>query len=142
MDKPAAGGSHETREGNPSTQTILPAASRGRLVARTVFALLLLVLALWTAWNFLAPLAWAAVIAITVWPLYAHFTTLLPGRADRVLAPLVFAVAIGLVLLVPLMLVVHQVAQGSDAFVGWMTEIKEKGAPVPGWLIQLPVAGD
>jgi predicted PurR-regulated permease PerM len=39
-------------------------------------------------------------------------------------------------------LTVHQIAQGSDAFVRWVTQLRENGIPVPAWVGQLPIAGD
>jgi predicted PurR-regulated permease PerM len=126
------------REGGD--RTVLPVDSRGRAIARTGFAILLFVLACWVAWDFLAPLAWAAVIAITAWPLYVRFAGLVPERGARLLAPLAFTLLVGLVFLVPVILVMQQLAQGSDAFVRWATEIRDNGLPVPGWVIGLPVA--
>jgi predicted PurR-regulated permease PerM len=120
----------------------LPVDAHGRTVIRTIFAALLALLVLWVAWDFLTPLAWAAVIAITVWPAYVRFADALPGGAGGVLAPLVCTLLIGIVLLVPVVLVLQHIAQGGDAFVRWVTELKENGIPVPGWIVQAPVVGD
>ena len=45
----------------------LPLHSQGRRTARVFFAVALVALALWIARDFLAPLAWAAILAIAVW---------------------------------------------------------------------------
>jgi predicted PurR-regulated permease PerM len=37
---------------------------------------------------------------------------------------------------------VHQITQGSDAFVHWVTQLRQEGIPVPGWVAQLPIAGE
>jgi predicted PurR-regulated permease PerM len=50
----------------------LPSNSQARMVARTGLTLALVVLALWIAADFLPALGWAAIIAITAWPLYAR----------------------------------------------------------------------
>ena len=120
----------------------LPVDAHGRTVIRATFAVLLALLVLWVAWDFLAPLAWAAVIAITVWPAYVRFADPLPGGAAGVLAPLACTLLIGIVLLVPVVLLVQHVAQGGDAFVRWITELKENGIPVPGWILQAPIVGE
>ena len=120
----------------------LPVDAHGRTVIRATFAVLLALLVLWVAWDFLAPLAWAAVIAITVWPAYVRFADPLPGGAAGVLAPLAFTLLIGIMLLVPVVLLVQHVAQGGDAFVRWVTELRENGIPVPGWILQAPIVGE
>ncbi len=140
MPGPAVKTSNEARL--TRERTALPVDSRGRLVVRAAFAVLLALLALWIAWDFLTPLAWAAVIAITVWPVYARFTALLFKRPSRVVAPLAFTVFTGIVVLVPVMIVVQHVAQGSDCFVRWITELRDNGIPLPGWVAGLPVAGE
>jgi predicted PurR-regulated permease PerM len=57
------------------------------------------------------------------------------------LAPLLFTLLTGLVLLVPIVLVVHQIAQGSDAFARSLNQLQDSGIPVPAWLARLPIAG-
>jgi hypothetical protein len=47
-----------------------------------------------------------------------------------------------LVLLVPIILTVHQIAQGSDIFLLWLSQLREDGIPVPIWVVQLPIAGE
>jgi len=85
-------------------------------------------------------LTWAAVIAITCWPIYLRFERLV-GHRSRSLAPLLFTLVTGLVLLVPIIVTVHQLAQGSEAFVRALNRLRESGIAVPAWLAQLPVAG-
>jgi predicted PurR-regulated permease PerM len=121
----------------------LPIDSRVHAVTRTAFALLLALLALWVASDFLSALAWATLIAVTVWPVYSRFASVVSGGRSRTLASLVFTILIGLVLLVPIILTVHQIAQGSDAFVGWLHQLREGGGiSAPSWVKRLPVAGE
>ncbi len=47
----------------------LPSNFQARMVARTGLTIALVVLALWMAADFLPALGWAAIIAITAWPL-------------------------------------------------------------------------
>ena len=122
-------------------KAVLPFDSRTRAITRTAIAILVVLLAAWVARDFLVALTWAAVIAITAWPIYIRFATPISGGRSAALAPLLFTLLTGLVLLVPVVLAVHQIAQGSDAFVRTLNQLQESGIPVPGWLEQLPVAG-
>jgi predicted PurR-regulated permease PerM len=121
-------------------KTALPIDSRVQVVARATFAILLVLLALWVANEFLPALIWAAVIAITSWPIYTRFAPAI-GRS-RVLAPLLFTLLTAFVLLVPVILAVHQIAQGSDDFTAWVSRLRENGLPVPSWVTQLPIVGE
>jgi predicted PurR-regulated permease PerM len=88
------------------------------------------------------PLAWAAVIAIATWPAYIRFRALIFPRPSQLMAPLLFTVLVGAVLVVPVILTVHQVAQGSDAFVQWIGELRRNGIPIPSWVTRLPIASE
>jgi predicted PurR-regulated permease PerM len=101
-----------------------------------------MLLALWVASDFLPALIWATVIAITAWPIYSRFAMLIRGGRSPALAALLFTFLTGFVLLVPIVLTVHQIAQGSDAFVRWLSQLRETGVPIPVWAAQLPIAGD
>ena len=118
-----------------------PMPARGKSV-RTVLALALVGLAAWIAADFLPALAWAIVIAITTWPLYRRFAALIPQSLRRSIAPVLFTAIVGVVLLIPLMLALHQLAQASDAAVRWIAELQKSGVPVPAWIAQLPFTGD
>jgi predicted PurR-regulated permease PerM len=119
-----------------------PIDSRAQLATRAAFAILLVLLALWIASDFLTALAWAAVIAITTWPVYIRFATLISDDRSPGLAPLLFTGLTGLVLVVPIILTMQQIVQGSDAFVHWVTQLRQDGIPVPDWVAQLPIAGE
>ena len=133
--------SHDGSEPRPFDKAALPFDSRARVVTRTAIALAIVLLALWIARDFLVALTWAAIIAITAWPIYIRFARHIPGGRSQALAPLLFTVLTGLVLLGPILLTAHQIAQGSDAFVHSLNQLRESGIPFPGWLAQLPIAG-
>jgi predicted PurR-regulated permease PerM len=120
----------------------LPVDAHGRSILRASFVVLLALLVLWVAWDFLVPLAWAAVIAITVWPAYVRLANPLPGGTTGTLAPLACTLLIGIILLAPVILVVQHIGQSGDAAVRWVTELKENGIPVPGWITQAPLIGE
>lgn len=115
--------------------------SRARAVTQAAIAIAVMLLALWVAREFLVALTWAALIAITAWPVYLRFARLISGRRSSFLAPLLFTLLTGLVLLGPVILAAHQIAQGSDAFLRAFNRLRESGIAVPVWLAQLPIAG-
>jgi predicted PurR-regulated permease PerM len=119
----------------------LPLDRHARRIARTALALGLGVLGLWVAADFLAPLGWAAILAITLWPLYARFVAT-GEHAMPLFAPLIFTVLTGLIVFVPVALVAQQLARQGQAFVTWVNQARESGIPVPAWLAQVPVAAD
>src|SRR3984893_17055422 len=94
---------------------VKPLDSNAKAVAWVAFATLMIVLGLWVARDFLVALTWAGLIAITAWPIYTRFATRVAGSRSAALAPLLFTLLIGLVLLVPVALAMHQLAQGSEA---------------------------
>jgi predicted PurR-regulated permease PerM len=116
--------------------------SHMRAIIQAAIAVTVVFFALWVARDFLVALIWAGVIAITTWPFYVRFAQLISGRPSSLLASLLFTCIIGLVLLIPIVLTVRQVAQGSDAFVHVLYRLRESGVVVPAWLAQLPIAGE
>jgi predicted PurR-regulated permease PerM len=116
--------------------------ARSRQIVRAVLALALIALAAWIASDFLPALAWAIVVAITTWPLYRRFAALIPPPLRRLVAPALFTLIVGVVLLIPLMLALQQLAQVSDAAVRWIAELQKSGVAVPSWVAQLPFTGD
>ena len=130
------------RELRATTQATLAIRPGTRAITRTVFAILLVLQALWVASDLLPALGWAVIIAIAVWPIYSRFTMLIAGGRTSGLAAFLFTLLTGLVLLVPVALTVHQIAQGSEAFAHWINQLRDNGLPVPSWLAQLPIAGE
>src|SRR6202051_5201321 len=93
-------------------KSVLPFDSRTRSVTRTAIAVLVVLLAAWVARDFLVALTWAAVIAITAWPIYIRFATPILGNRSATLASLLFTFLTGVILLGLGVLTVHQIAQG------------------------------
>ena len=111
------------------------------LTQMRVLVVLLTLAGLWIARSFLLQIAWAVTLAVALWPLYRR---LVPKRAvsgNRVLAPLVFTLATGLVLILPLAVVVVEAARDSQAAVQWLGEAQKSGVPPPSWLGHLPLGG-
>lgn len=108
---------------------------------RIVLAMLLVVLALWTAAGFLPALIWATILAVALWPLYIKFATrFASGPSD--LAAFIFTVIVALILFTPMSLAAYQVAQQGDVLVGWLKKAGESGIEVPEWIARLPIAAE
>jgi predicted PurR-regulated permease PerM len=120
----------------------LPIRAGGRTIARGFLTFALIVLALWTAGDFLTPIGWAAIIAIAIWPAYAPFAARLSQQRRPVLAPLLFTVLVGLLLFTPIALATHQIALQSEMIFSLITQARDKGIAAPSWLEQLPIAAD
>lgn len=119
----------------------LPLHSGARLTARVSLALLLLAVALWTAADFLPALIWAAILAITLWPIYAWIAERFVGGPSTLVALLV-TVLVGLILFLHIGLAAYQVAQQNEALFNWIKQARENGIPVPEWIARLPLAAD
>jgi len=124
--------SHDGGEPRPFEKAVLSFDSRTRAVTRTAIAILVVLLAAWVARDFLVALIWAALIAITAWPIYIRFARLFFGNRSPTLAHCCLPLLTGLVLLAPIVLTAHQIAQGSDALVGALSQMRKSGISVPG----------
>ena len=114
-------------------------APRGVRRRQVVLVGVILALAAWVAYEFLVPLAWAAVLAIAEWPLFRWARKRWPGH-DTLLS-LGFAFATALVVLVPLSLAGVTLAQESQAAIDWIAQVQTSGLAVPAWLAGVPLVG-
>jgi predicted PurR-regulated permease PerM len=89
--------------------------------------------------DFLTPLSWAVVIALTVWPAYRKFSARIGAKPSDVVAPLSFTLIVGLVLFLPVGLAIHQAAQEAQNLLQSLAQIRQNGLPVPEWLPQMPL---
>jgi predicted PurR-regulated permease PerM len=119
-------------------QAALPAI-RFRRIARIIFTLAILALGLWIAKDFLLPVAWAVIIAVALWPLYDRLVKFMPKRVRALLGPLLFTMAICLVLIIPLMFAAVQLASEAQNAIEWLARVQENGIPPPSWLARIPI---
>jgi hypothetical protein len=61
----------------------LPIRAEARTIARGLLTFALIVLALWTAGDFLTAVGWAAIIAIAIRPIYAQVAPIFPTDGDQ-----------------------------------------------------------
>ncbi|MBN8807978.1 MAG: AI-2E family transporter [Sphingomonas sp.] len=101
--------------------------------------LAIVALAVWMAWEFLIPIAWAAVLAMAEWPLYARAVKRFPRHAT--LIALLFTLATALFVIGPLSLAAVTLAQESQGAIDWFQGVQQHGLPAPAWLPGIPLAG-
>jgi predicted PurR-regulated permease PerM len=119
---------------------LLPSDGEGRKRARIVFVIGLGFLGLWVAWDFMAPLAWAMVLAMSLWPLHTRFAArITAGRTTASVPALLFTLAVGVLLFLPVGLALHQAAQEGQALSRFLANARQHGVPVPPWLPDVPL---
>jgi predicted PurR-regulated permease PerM len=130
---------HNTDASVPPGDDALERARQG--IARVVLAAGLVLLGLWILHRYLAALAWAAVLAIALWPLYRRLVSALGGHGQQILAPLILTLSIGFIFIVPFVYAAVEVARETHIFVQYLVDARRSGIPVPDWVSQLPVVG-
>jgi predicted PurR-regulated permease PerM len=110
-------------------------------IARAVLAIALTLLGLWILHRFLPALAWAAVLAIALWPIYRRLVEWLPAGEEGILAPLLITLVIGLVFTIPFLYVVIEGAREIRVVIHFLGEAQRSGITVPDWIQQLPLIG-
>lgn len=117
-------------------------ADTGQRAARIAMALTFILLGLWTLKSFLPALAWAAIFAVSLWPLYQraerHFGT---GRHNLAL-PMAFTAAVALVFVAPLIFLGVEVARDAHAVSDWAQNAQANGVGVPQAIKNLPWGGE
>lgn len=120
----------------------LPLGRRSQAVRHRQLGLVLVIIALaaWVAFEFLVPLAWAAVLAIAEWPIYRRALARFP-RYPALLAT-GFAAVTALIVLIPLSLAGVALAQESQTAIDWIKHVQQAGIPTPPWITGLPLIGE
>jgi predicted PurR-regulated permease PerM len=87
---------------------------------------------------FLTAILWAAILAITLFPLYER----LQARLPPVLASLLAVTLIALGMIAPFAIVGFEVADNAERLAAWIRGVIEAGPPAPpDWLAGVPVVG-
>jgi len=111
---------------------------RFQQVARGCLAGALVLLGLFTLHDFLTALAWAAVFAIAIWPLFERAKRRLPPGRHNLLLPLLFTAAVALIFVVPLVLIGIEAGREARGVLVWLEHARHTGVPVPSWTAHLP----
>jgi predicted PurR-regulated permease PerM len=102
-------------------------------------ALAILLLAGWVAFEFLIPVAWAAILAIAEWPIYRRAISRFAGH--HVLVGMLFALGTALILLVPLSLAAVAMVEENQAALDSLQHVQQFGIAPPPWLSSIPLIG-
>jgi len=113
-------------------------AQRG---ARLVLAAALGLLGLWILHAFVAALAWAVILAIAAWPLFARLDRALARTGRSVLAPLAMTLLIGLLFILPFAWVARELVREMGGIFTHLAALRRSGVAVPDWLPLLPGVG-
>lgn len=124
----------------PTSPTAGPAADDPGMRTRQLWlTVAIFLLAGWTAWEFLVPIAWATVLAMAEWPLYARAVKRFPNRPNWI--ALCFTLATALFVIGPLSLAAVTLAQESQGAIDWFQHVQQTGLAAPAWLPGIPFAG-
>ncbi|HVE48354.1 MAG TPA: AI-2E family transporter [Casimicrobiaceae bacterium] len=87
---------------------------------------------------FITALLWAAILAVTLWPLFERLAT----RMHAWLAALLVVVLTTLVVLAPFVIVFSEIADNSQRVATWARSFFETGPPdPPAWVASMPFIG-
>lgn len=117
------------------------ASAAWQTVARTVLAVTVIGVGIWILFDFLPALAWAAVLAIALWPPYQRLLQVLPRHSERVLGPALATLLIAAIIIAPLVLLGIALAREVHVVIALVAEARQYGIPPPQWLRELPLAG-
>jgi predicted PurR-regulated permease PerM len=90
---------------------------------------------------FLSAIVWAAILTVTVWPLFRRTRDALRGHTG--LAATAMVLLIAATVLAPFVIVGATIAENSDRVATWARQLIEQGPPEPPpWVATLPVIGE
>ena len=116
----------------------VPDRLRAQAAARTALVLALVALGLWVLHPFLPALAWAVILTIALWPLYARAERRWPPSGHGIALPALFTALVAIVFLAPLVVLGVQAAREAHDALAWAKEAERSGIPAPEILSQLP----
>ena len=130
----------DTTDRGPMSAPLVP--HRIQRNARLILVLFLIGLGLWTVRNFLPALAWAAILAIAIWPLYRRARSRWTAGPHGILLPAVFTVGIAVVLGLPFVLLAVQAGREAHDLLVLVQRATTSGVAVPEWVSHLPFGAE
>lgn len=118
----------------------MPASQWQFSLVSLIFTCLILLAAFTVLQPFLLPIIWAAVIAITTWPLHRRIRARLGERHD--LAALATTAVVALTLAGPMIALAIFVVEDVQTSVAYLIRANSEGVAVPPWLAGMPLAGE
>ena len=118
--------------------TVQTGNTKPQNLAVAALALGLLLLGIYTLWNFLSALVWAGIFAIALWPLYRRAQASCGIGKHNLMLPALFTLAVALVFIVPVGLVGMQLGHEASGMAEWLRNAREHGVAEPEILHHLP----
>ncbi|MCF6808406.1 AI-2E family transporter [Thiotrichales bacterium 19S9-12] len=100
---------------------------------------IIVVAALWMISPFWLAFAWAAIIAIGVWPLYKRWYSLL--NKHHAFASVTFTVLIGFIILLPIIWFGSLATNEIITLINYLKSANANQTPAPEWLVTIPFIG-
>ena len=111
----------------------------GKKIAKAALVGALVLLGLWILHEFIAALAWAAILWVATGPAYARIRHHYPRLERGAVLPSLFALAFALAVIVPLGIGIGEAALEAHNAAAWLADARTHGVPVPDWVQHLPV---
>src|SRR5262245_20495932 len=98
------------------------ASASWQLLARVALATAVVAFGVWILHEFLSALAWSAVLAIALWPVYGYLQRLLPERDPWAIGPLLATTVVAIVIIAPIVLLGVAVAGESHLVIKFVAD--------------------
>ncbi|AAV89277.2 AI-2E family transporter [Zymomonas mobilis subsp. mobilis ZM4 = ATCC 31821] len=116
-------------------------ASRPQYTFRFIFFAGIIGLGLWTIRHFWPALIWSIVIAIAFWPLWLKLKESMGSKHEKMLAPALATLAIGVTLILPLLFFAFEIMNDFQAAIHFFQDLKNQDTAPPDWLGRIPFFG-
>lgn len=101
-----------------------------------LLTLTIVCLSLFIVHRFIAPMLWAAVIAIATFPLYKRFEKKFDQRKNA--SAFLFTVILSFLIILPICWLVTVLVKESHLFATYLIQLNANGEPAPEWMNRLP----
>jgi predicted PurR-regulated permease PerM len=112
-----------------------------RAASTALFGALVL-LALWIMRDFIPAVAWAAVIAIALWPVQQRLATLQRSRTNASVVAAALAGTVGFLVVLPLLFIAAQVRHEARDLSSWFRQVEASGIPQPELIRRIPFGNE
>jgi predicted PurR-regulated permease PerM len=110
-----------------------------RVVLSVLLIFMLIAASFWILRPFILAVVWAAMIAVSTWPLMRNIQSRLRSRA---LAVVVMTAAMVLVFVVPMVLAIETLVENADTIKRWTRMLATASIPpAPDWVLRIPLVG-
>ncbi|MDB5730669.1 MAG: yhhT [Variovorax sp.] len=109
--------------------------------ARTAATLTLFALCAWLLHRLLVPVAWAALLAVSTWPVHERLRRRVDSHRSALVSAGLLTLATVVVIVLPMVYLVLQAVREAPAAARLWAHSQESGLPAPDWIGALPWVG-